>query len=349
VELMGHTTGRDIAWTGAGYDVERNVGLTKHLAGAAAGMSSAASAGVSAARKRSRCASLALRHLDPHPSELGTSCPALEATLSAVDKGLLALHHHHFYLCHHRATGRADALRLQEAFHSVLGLSAFVAPEAADGTFEETDWEACFQRVAACDVLLLLQNRECISSPTCLLETFWALHKQRHVVTVLVQDGGYDFVGVRKILAQLPDSLDQPHAAVLTAVLAERQIGVETIRDVLSDTVPQIISVVYKPKGSKHQVRATVQDINDKAALLEEQSAHKHKRAGSRVRTRTRRSVSQLSTDSTEPSKSQTSAQKSAKTRFQLRRASVTVTVTDVSVSQTATDLARIDSSSSSV
>jgi hypothetical protein len=79
-----------------------------------------------------------------------------------------------------------------------------------------------------------------------------------------------DFGGAKEHLEQLSERLDASSLERLDAVLSQLSPprDVLALQSTLASRIPHIISVVYHPDGSDHQLAATVRDIRDKQSLL---------------------------------------------------------------------------------
>lgn len=163
---------------------------------------------------------------------------------------------------------KSHALRLQKGMQDTLGLQSDVAmPTATDDLLER------LANIVNAKFVLLVQTRGVLSQTFALLATYVADLHGVPVCCVTVRGGGYDFDGARDHLEHLDERLNAEAIAQLGHTLSRLQPPqqLSTLQTKLASLIPHMISVVYNPNGSVHELAATVTDVGDKYLLLQEQ------------------------------------------------------------------------------
>ena len=123
------------------------------------------------------------------------------------------------------------------------------------------------------DVLLLVQTKNVLTRPWCLLELYTAVRNNVPVLPLVVEGGGYDFHQARMLLGRLETALEEANPGAtqtLRELLADGVVPVPpnteppSISDMsarLSTTIPFLISGQYDPAASDKQHEASMQDI----------------------------------------------------------------------------------------
>ena len=117
-----------------------------------------------------------------------------------------------------------------------------------------------------CDKLQVLTR------PWVLLELFWALKRGLPIVCVSIEGDEarrYDFDAAKAFLDTLATSLEaaNPGArAVVEERLGQHGYAFDDLQRLVSKTVPNVISVSFRPDRSDNHVQATINDIVDKLA-----------------------------------------------------------------------------------
>jgi hypothetical protein len=135
------------------------------------------------------------------------------------------------------------------------------------------DMDLCLERVAGSSYVILLQTRSVLTHAWPLLATYHASLAGVPLVCVVVFGGGYDFGSVKHHVTDLDTRLDAATLEQMSSTLAgwtpPRSVAALQVK--LFSLIPQIISVVYHPSGSRNQLAATIHDIDDKQRLLQAQ------------------------------------------------------------------------------
>lgn len=169
----------------------------------------------------------------------------------------------------HATNAHEDAARLQALMERVVLQRCYC--EAPD-TLERM--VACLNLVAQAKYVILLQTKEVLSETWALLATYRASLAGVPLVCVAVEGGGYAFHEARGQLQALDSGahLSAEALTMLQHVLTRFSppSDVRSLQERLATLVPAIISVVYHPQGTSNEGAATVHDIQDKRALLQD-------------------------------------------------------------------------------
>eukprot|EP00966_Prymnesium_polylepis_P062854 1458718-Prymnesium_polylepis.1 len=118
--------------------------------------------------------------------------------------------------------------------------------------------------------LLLLQSAGVLLQPYVLLQVYSAYRASIPIVPINVQGKGYNFAQANSTLANLEMDMSTQSLQVLRYELRRQQLGLRKMKRVLKATIPNKISVPYLPNSSETQIVATIADIFDKVARLEQ-------------------------------------------------------------------------------
>lgn len=124
--------------------------------------------------------------------------------------------------------------------------------------------------VAGSKYLLLVQTAGVLAQPWTLLALYYAHIHSIPIVCVVVQGSDYDFVAAKAHLEHLRKHLDEASFAAMNTVLGrlEPPAHMRALQSTLAALIPSLISVVYNPRGSDHELAATVRDVRDKHLAL---------------------------------------------------------------------------------
>eukprot|EP00966_Prymnesium_polylepis_P009061 208989-Prymnesium_polylepis.1 len=90
------------------------------------------------------------------------------------------------------------------------------------------------------------------------------------IVPVYVNGKGYDFEAAIAMLANLDSALPAQSLTLLRRELSGPHRSLKKLKRVLMSTIPNKMSVMYSPNASESQMVATIADIFDKIARLED-------------------------------------------------------------------------------
>jgi hypothetical protein len=129
----------------------------------------------------------------------------------------------------------------------------------------------CFDHVARCRYVILLQTRSVLKEQWPLLATYIAARSEVPIICVVIAGGGYDFATAEDHLAHLNERLDAAVLSSMSDVLSgfTPPKTVSSLQAKLCRIIPHVISVVYHQTGSRMELAATVSDIDDKQQLLQ--------------------------------------------------------------------------------
>jgi len=160
----------------------------------------------------------------------------------------------------------SHALRLQEGLARTCGeLCHLKMPSSPQ------EMEKCLGCVALSSSVLLLQTRSVLETPWALLAVFHATLARVPVMCVVVDESGYDFGGAKLHLQHLCERLSAPALEQMSSELSRwgPPQNIQALQSKLANTIPQIISVIYNPNGTHHELMATIRDVEDKQSLLQ--------------------------------------------------------------------------------
>ncbi len=115
-------------------------------------------------------------------------------------------------------------------------------------------------------VLVVLQTKDVMKRPWCILEMYTAVKHKIPIVTVNIQGRGYDFKEMDIFLNNLDSLLDDEAKKVL------RKNQCKDIKDVayrLGSVIPNSLSIKYDPAGSENAFNATIDKIRKTMELSE--------------------------------------------------------------------------------
>jgi len=170
----------------------------------------------------------------------------------------------------HEPEAELHALRLQEGIEHTCGHHCHLeVPESPE------QMDKCLVRVAQSTHVVLLQTRSVLEQPWALLSVFCATLAHVPVVCVVVAESAYDFGDAKLHLEHLNERLGAPALEQISGELSrwDPPQDIEVLQSKLASLIPQIISVVYNPNGTRNELTATIRDVEDKVGLLQGRQA----------------------------------------------------------------------------
>ena len=110
------------------------------------------------------------------------------------------------------------------------------------------------------DVVVLLQSKDVLTRPWCLLELYAAATAGIPIVSLDCSGKGYDFAAAEDHLLHLDTSILTSNPSAVE-VLEANDAPVLRVAQVLWACIPDIISVPLNSSGSENAIRATVADL----------------------------------------------------------------------------------------
>jgi len=126
--------------------------------------------------------------------------------------------------------------------------------------------------VCRSEAIVLIQTESVLCNAHNLLELYTALHHRIPIVPLTVEGGGYDFGKAASLLKDLngllpPDELHELErllaigAVPRTAEEIAEPPTVASVQELLSKSIPYLLSKHYNPLGSEAHLSAIVQDV----------------------------------------------------------------------------------------
>jgi hypothetical protein len=169
-----------------------------------------------------------------------------------------------YIICEYDAEPHAE--RLQEEMTLTFAQPCYVeAPSSPE------EMEMFLERVAKSSCVVLLQTRSVLMQPWALLAVFRATLSSVPVVCVVVTESGYEFAEAKVHLEHLSDRLGAPALEEVAGELSRwtPPRDIRALQSKLANLIPQVISVAYKPNGTRNELLATIRDVQDKQNLLQ--------------------------------------------------------------------------------
>ena len=98
----------------------------------------------------------------------------------------------------------------------------------------------------------------------------WQVHRGVPLVCVLLMDRGYDFAKVKPLLTSLRSELSVMALEQMQECLRDWRVSLPQLGRALAETLPQIISVMLEPDGTRAHIDAAVADIARKLKLAKD-------------------------------------------------------------------------------
>lgn len=159
------------------------------------------------------------------------------------------------FISHYKAEGAMQARWLKNELERELGQQVFLD---SDNLFRINEIE---DHVRESHVMLLLQTRNVLTRPFCILELLIAIKARKPVVAVHIvgSELDYDFEHAQSYL----ENLDTRMGPEARAMLIEHGVDMAEARDILSTIIPQVKSIALDTHASKRILTATVLDIGE--------------------------------------------------------------------------------------
>ena len=122
------------------------------------------------------------------------------------------------------------------------------------------DLRELINHVLDSDVVVLLQSKDVLTRPWCLLELYAAATAGIPIVALACSGKGYDFAAAEDHLLHLDTSLHVANPSAVE-VLEANDAPVLRVAHVLWACIPNIISVPLNSSGSENAIRAAVADL----------------------------------------------------------------------------------------
>ena len=122
------------------------------------------------------------------------------------------------------------------------------------------DLRELIDHVLDSDVVVVLQSKDVLTRPWCLLELYAAVTAGIPIVSLVCSGKGYDFAAAEDYLLHLDTSLPASNPSAV-GVLEAHDAPVLRVAQMLWACLPNIISVPLNSSGSENAIQAAVADL----------------------------------------------------------------------------------------
>ena len=133
------------------------------------------------------------------------------------------------------------------------------------------DLRALLEDVKQSDCFILFQSAGVLTRPWCLMEIVTAINSAVPIVCInVLGPNKYEYSSALQFMTYLDTELDRANPGA-SKLLEDNGVSIEDAAYLLSNTIPNCISIEFNPHGSSNNITASLMDLKES---LENASAH---------------------------------------------------------------------------
>ena len=158
------------------------------------------------------------------------------------------------FVSHHKREAAMEARFLKEKLEGALDAECFLDSDAL------SDLRNLLDHVRESDVLLLVQTAEVLLRPWCILEIHTAVAEGIPIVAVALRGKQYDFADAMATMTFLDVELERRNPGA-SKTLSQHNVSPIDAAYMLSNVIPNLISVPFDSASSSNMIEASINDI----------------------------------------------------------------------------------------